>query len=123
MSGNNLLLDTNVILYFLNGDRTLIPILNNKNLFVSFITQLELLSYKGITKTDIKKITEFLKECTIIDINSSIKENTVTIKRKYSLKLPDSIIIATGMYLNSPLVSADNQFKQVEESNLIFYQK
>ena len=123
MSGNSLLLDTNVILYFLSGDRTLIPILSEKNLFVSFITQLELLSYKEITKTDIKNISKFLAECTIIDINTHIKESTVNIKRKYSLKLPDSIIIATGMYLKIPILSADAQFKLVEESNLIYYQK
>ena len=123
MSGNSLLLDTNVILYFLSGDRTLIPILSEKNLFVSFITQLELLSYKEITKTDIKNITKFLSECTIIDINTHIKDSAVNIKRKYSLKLPDSIIIATGMYLKIPILSADTQFKIVEESNLIFYQK
>ncbi|MBK7107144.1 MAG: type II toxin-antitoxin system VapC family toxin [Ignavibacteriae bacterium] len=123
MNGNSLLLDTNIILYFLNGDKTLTPILNEKNLFVSFITQLELLSYKEITKTDTKSINDFLSECTIIDINTHIKEHTINIKRKYSLKLPDSIIIATGIFLKLPLISADSQLKLVEESNLIFYQK
>ncbi|MCB0749067.1 MAG: type II toxin-antitoxin system VapC family toxin [Ignavibacteriae bacterium] len=123
MNGNSLLLDTNVILYFLSGDRTLIPLLNEKDLFVSFITQLELLSYKEITETDIKNINEFLAECTIIDINAKIKEIAINLKRKYSLKLPDSIIIATGLFLKIPVISADAQFKLVEESDLIFYQK
>ncbi|MCB9211151.1 MAG: type II toxin-antitoxin system VapC family toxin [Ignavibacteriales bacterium] len=123
MNGNSLLLDTNVILYFLSGDRTLIPLLNEKDLFVSFITQLELLSYKEITETDIKNINEFLAECTIIDINAKIKESVINLKRKYSLKLPDSIIIATGLFLKIPVISADAQFKLVEESDLIFYQK
>lgn len=123
MNGSNLLLDTNIILYLLNGDRTLIPILNGKKLFVSFVTQLELLSYKEITKADIKNINAFLAECTIIDINSHIKEHTINIKRKYSLKLPDSIIIATSIYLRIPVISADAQFELVEESDLIFYQK
>lgn len=123
MNGNSLLLDTNIILYFLNGERTLIPILNEKNLFVSFITQLELLSYKEISKTDIKNINDFLSQCSIIDINTHIKEYTINIKKKYSLKLPDSIILATGIYLKLPIVSADAQFKLVEESNLIYYQK
>jgi predicted nucleic acid-binding protein len=123
MSGHSLLLDTNIILYFLNGERTLIPILNDKNLYISFITQLELLSYKEITKTDTKNINDFLTQCSIIDINTQIKEYTINIKRKYSLKLPDSIILATGIYLKLPIVSADAQFKLVEESNLIYYQK
>ncbi|MFA5973337.1 MAG: hypothetical protein WC780_13385 [Lentimicrobiaceae bacterium] len=46
MNGNNILLDTNIVLYFLKGEDTLIPLLEDKNLYLSFITQLELLSAK-----------------------------------------------------------------------------
>jgi predicted nucleic acid-binding protein len=45
MTGDQLFIDTNIILYYLNGDRTLLPVLEDKQLFVSFITQLELLSF------------------------------------------------------------------------------
>jgi predicted nucleic acid-binding protein len=45
MNGDQLFIDTNIILYYLNGDRTLLPVLEDKQLFVSFITQLELLSF------------------------------------------------------------------------------
>jgi hypothetical protein len=40
MNENSVLLDTNVILYFLTGEETLIPILEQKILFISFITKL-----------------------------------------------------------------------------------
>jgi hypothetical protein len=42
MNGNNILLDTNIVLYLLGGEETLVPLLEDKNLFLSFITQLEL---------------------------------------------------------------------------------
>ena len=49
MNGNKLFLDTNIILYLLNGDETLAELLNQKQLYISVITELELLAYKNIT--------------------------------------------------------------------------
>lgn len=123
MNGNSIFLDTNIVLYLLNGDKTLIPLLQNKQLSVSFITQLELLSYKGITETDKIIINKFLSECVIADINNSIKESTIEIRKNSNLKLPDCIIIATAMYLKMPLITADKQFKKVNHADLIIYEK
>jgi len=72
MNGNNILVDTNIVLYLLNGEETLIPLLEDKNLYLSFITQLELLSAKYLKPEDISKIKQFMSECTIIDITSEI---------------------------------------------------
>jgi predicted nucleic acid-binding protein len=66
MNGNSILLDTNIVLYFLNGEETLIPILEHKNLFLSFITQLELLGNRNIESNDIQTIKSFISECKII---------------------------------------------------------
>jgi hypothetical protein len=123
MIGNSILLDTNIVLYLLNGDKTLIPLLENKQLIVSFITELELLCYKGMSEKDQLLIKEFLSECIIIDINHLIKENTIALRRSYSLKLPDCIIIATSLYLNIPIISADEEFSKAKNADLILYQK
>ena len=106
MNGNSILLDTNIVLYLLNGDKTLIPLLENKRLFVSFITEIELLSYKGIKDKDQAILKEFLSECLIVDINQLIKENTVEIRKKYSLKLPDCIIDTCHSLLVTNLCSS-----------------
>ena len=49
MNGNKLFIDTNIILYLLNGDITLAEILNNKQIYISVITELELFSFRNIT--------------------------------------------------------------------------
>ena len=116
-------MDTNIVLYLLNGDVTLIPLLEDKNLFVSFITQLELLVYKDLSQKDLDNIQMFLDECTIIDITPPIKDTTVDLRRKYNLKLPDSIIIATGIWLNIPVISSDLDFTKVEEADIISYER
>ena len=49
MSGSKYLLDTNIILYILGGDTTLANYLYQKNLYTSFISEVELLAYKKLS--------------------------------------------------------------------------
>jgi predicted nucleic acid-binding protein len=122
MSGTNILLDTNIVLYLLNGEETLIPLLDERNLFLSFITQLELLGNRHLKPRDILKIKQFISECTVIDITPAIKELVISIRQKYSIKLPDCIILATSLWLNMPLISADQDFKKIDIADLIYFQ-
>tara|TARA_R110002033_G_scaffold165288_2_gene203143 strand:+ start:3642 stop:4013 length:372 start_codon:yes stop_codon:yes gene_type:complete len=122
MNGNKLFLDTNIILYLLNGDETLAELLNGKQLYISVITELELLAYKGITAKEEKVVKEFVSQCKTITINSEVKQETIRIRKAYNTKLPDSIIIATALYLDLPLITSDVEFKKVDELTLIHYE-
>lgn len=123
MNGNKLFVDTNIILYLLAGDETLAVFLNKKQLYLSSITELELLSFDGLSKEDELVIRDFLSQCKIIPLTNSIKEETISIRRRYKLKLPDSIIIASCLELDLPMITADSDFKRVEELTLIHYEK
>lgn len=123
MSGNKLLLDTNIILYLLNGDETIADLLDGKEIYISVITEMELLSFSEISKEEVKDVKNFIKECKVVFINSEIKDDAVFLRRKYKTKLPDAIIIATALHLNLPLVTADNDFKKIDGIRLIYYQK
>lgn len=85
------LLDTNIILYFLAG-KLKNPLPDNEY-FVSGITQLELLSYPALDHKSELAIDKFLKQVEIINLNPEIIRKTIEIRKKYKLKLPDSIII------------------------------
>lgn len=123
MSGNKLFLDTNIILYLLNGDQTLAELLNQKQFYISVITELELLGYKGITEEEHEVIENFVAQCKVITINNAIKKEAIRIRKTYNMKLPDSIIIATALYLDLPLITADVAFNKVEELTLLQYEK
>lgn len=123
MNGNKLFLDTNIILYLLNGDETLAELLNQKQLYISVITELELLAFKNITLKEEKVIEEFLTQCKIISINSKIKLETIRVRKLFNTKLPDSIIIATALYLDLPLITSDIEFRKIDELTLIHYEK
>ena len=123
MSGNRFLLDNNAILYMLGGDITLSEFLFEKQLYISIITEMELLSYKNITIKEQKIITTFLKELIVININDNIKANTIELKKKFHLKLPDCIIAGTSSWLKIPLVTSDKQFKTITNFDLVYYEK
>ncbi|CAN5469237.1 hypothetical protein BH11BAC3_BH11BAC3_27740 [soil metagenome] len=113
MNGNSLLLDTNAVLYVLGGDETLASFLNGKTLFLSIISELELLSYKKLTPKENKAILSFLSELKIENISEEIKQHAIQIRKSTNLKLPDCIIAATSMSLNIPLVTSDKQLSSV----------
>ena len=122
MNGNKLFLDSNILLYFLYGDNDVVEIIFDKDVVISFITELELLSFPKLSSDQENNIKELLKNCQLINLNEEIKSLTIELKRKYKLKLPDAIIAATAYYLNLPLITADKQFKQVEELEIILYE-
>lgn len=122
MNGNSLLLDTNIILYLLSGDQTLATTLDGKALYVSFITELELLGYPGLGEQEKIAIQQLLNDIAIIDMNDSIKKEVIELRNKHRIKLPDAIIAATSIYLNLPLFSADQGFENIEEINFLKYE-
>ena len=123
MNGNRVLLDNNAVLYVLNGDETLADFLFERELYLSIISEMELLAYKNITNEERKKIEEFLSDFIIINIDEKIKSNTIEVKKLSNMKLPDSIIAGTSIALNLPLITSDKQFKTVKDLDLVFYEK
>lgn len=123
MSGNKFVLDTNAVLYILNGDETLIDFLFEKELYLSIISEMELFSYKNLIDDDRTKINDFLQEFIIVNIDDKIKATTIEVKKTSGMKLPDSIIAATAISLKLPLITSDGAFKKVKHLNLLYYQK
>lgn len=123
MSGNRVFLDTNVILYYLMGDKTLSPIFTDKHLHISFITELELLGYKEISDQDLQNVKTLLSFCVITGVSETIKEKTITLRRTTSLKLPDALILASSLDLSIPLITADKSISAAGKENVILYKK
>jgi len=122
MSGREILVDTNIALYFLKGDPEVVEILKDKSVYVSFITEIELLSFPKLNKQSAKMIRDFLSVCKVVGYGDELRDKTVEIRKTASLKLPDALIAATSFTHQLPLITADKQFKRVEKLNVIFYQ-
>jgi len=122
MSGSKLFVDTNILLYFLNGDPEVIAMISDKDLVISFITELELQAFPKLSDDSQEIIKGLLKSCTIVDITPEIKDLTIEFRKKSKLKLPDAIVAATAFYFKLPLLTADKQFRTVDELEVIMYE-
>ena len=72
-----LTLDTNVIIYFLNGDSVVVDKLNllrdkGASFIISTVTVAEILSYDRLTTTDLEIIKSFLLNFLIISVDLNI---------------------------------------------------
>ncbi len=121
MNGNRYLIDTNIAIYLLAGDLKVAELLDQSHVYISFISELELRVFKQFTKEEEDIVRTFLNDIIIFDINAKIKEDTIEIRKTKGLKLPDAIIAATAKFLNLPVLTADTNFKKVEDPQIIIY--
>jgi predicted nucleic acid-binding protein len=69
-----------------------------------------------------KGIRDFLAQFRFINIDEAIKTEAVQIRKKYGLKLPDCIVAATSITLQLTFITADKQFKRIENLLLELYE-
>ena len=119
MSGNNVILDTNIVLYILGGKYD-VSNLPEGNCIISFVTEIELLSYPLLNLQEERKIKNFLDNIDVVGIDQKIKEKTIHFRKKYKLKIPDAIVCATSYCKRGVLVTKDKDLKKVLEVNINF---
>ncbi len=115
MNGINVFADTNIIVYLLDGNKRISELLDGNEVYISFITQLELFGKRNLTKDEKRKIEGFINQCIVIDINAAIKQKVIALREKYPIKLPDAIIAATAMEYDMPLFTSDKQISTIKE--------
>ncbi|MDR2499351.1 MAG: type II toxin-antitoxin system VapC family toxin [Tannerellaceae bacterium] len=119
MDGSDFLVDTNILIYGLEGSSDTVLSILNCSIAVSIISEIELLGKKNITSEEVTVIQNLLNDCTIIDLNDKIKQIAIRLIQIYSLKVPDAIIAASSIYTGLPFVSCDTAFKKVKELDLV----
>jgi predicted nucleic acid-binding protein len=80
---------------------------------------MELKGRFGISNQELQHLNEILSDFIILPFNNEIKERAISIRHKNRLKLPDALIVSTAMWIELPFVTADKDFKNVENLNLI----
>ncbi len=119
MSGSDYVVDTNILIYLQKGVEGIDVLLDEKDVFVSFITEMEMLSYSGLSDEDIRRTEKLLDDCFIIELNSDIKAKAIGLRRAYNIKLPDAIVAATALFFKIPLITSDKKFEVITELDLV----
>ncbi len=117
--GQSYLIDTNIISDYLeksfneNGMSFLKLVLNDTP-NISFITQIELLSWKtNLYKENI--LIDFISFCEIISISDDIISNCIKIRRSKKIKTPDAIIAATALTFDYTIITNNTRdFENIE---------
>jgi predicted nucleic acid-binding protein len=113
MSGDRIVIDTSLIINLFSGSTEVRELIAERVLFVSVISEIEVLSFPQLTDNDKGLIKDFLSQCYIVDIEPAIKDITIEIRAKYKTKLPDAVIAATAIYFDIPLFTMDKGFEKI----------
>ena len=100
------LIDTNIIIYYLEGEQAVVSFLRTHRgkLAISSITWMETLSYP-FSANEEQVVRVFLQELRLIEISSPVMELSIEIRRTKKMKLPDAIIAASAIHHDLTLVT------------------
>ena len=114
MNGSKFIFDTNVLLLFLLGKLTVTNTLFDiSEIGISIVTKIEYLVNPSLGARDLHLFEELESNIKVFYLNqddTTIIKETIKIRKKYKLKLPDAIIAATALSCNATLLSADDVF-------------
>jgi len=113
MSGIKYLADTNCFIYLLDENPLLLPFASDTWAF-SYITEIELLSKKGIASLEETVIGTMLDTCYRVDHSPILTAFAIELKKTNSIKLPDALIAASAKLMNLPLLTADKGFSGIK---------
>lgn len=117
-------LDTNAIIYYLNGDKDAVQFLNiiltrPVTLYVLVMTEIELFSLKNIDQIEINNIETILETTFNVPIDSRVARLAAKLRREFNLKIPDSAIAATTLLTNTILVTRNTKdFRKIPDLKL-----
>ena len=118
MSGNNYLLDTNILVYAMKVIPSVAPYFE-ENCFISVIPEIEIIGIEGVSRKEITIRQTAVDFCTIIPLPNTIKNEAIQLKQQFKIKLPNAIIAATALTKGYTLVTADKGFKKFYSLQLI----
>jgi predicted nucleic acid-binding protein len=111
--------DTNIIIYLskklLNTDDI---IKHNEKYAISIVSYMEILGYNFQNKQEEIFIEKMLSYFKIVYIDIDIANEVIKLRKKYKIKLPDAIIVATSSLNNARLITNDIQLSKIKELNM-----
>jgi predicted nucleic acid-binding protein len=110
------LLDSNIIIYsYSNEYEYLRELIINESCVLSEISRVEVLGYHGLKEAEKKYFEDVFDYAPVIIPNQDIFDRAIDIRRKYNLKLGDSLIAATALVHSLEIYTRNlTDFERVE---------
>ena len=112
-------LDTNAVIFLTTRGNAipsdLLNELNEADLFISAITEIELLAKPELSTDEEGKLRAFISDrIPVIDLTGAVKDEAITLRRTVKMKLPDCIVAATAVAMNAVLLTADKKLLRLK---------
>ncbi|WP_335098047.1 type II toxin-antitoxin system VapC family toxin [Nostoc sp.] len=111
------LIDTNILISLFNQELTQ-PVPNG-TIGYSVITNIEVLSFKGLSSQEESLIRSSLQGLVQVYLSTTIAEKTIQLWRQYSLKMPDAIIVASAWECDAVLITNDKQLSKISQVKVL----
>lgn len=106
MNGNRAVIDSNVIIDASKGIVSIEEIVAEYDfLFISIISYIEVLGYKFTNINEKSLVENIIENIPIINIDKEIADIAIEYRRKFKIKLPDALILATAKITQSVLLT------------------
>ncbi|MBX2945025.1 MAG: type II toxin-antitoxin system VapC family toxin [Cyclobacteriaceae bacterium] len=107
------LIDTNVFIDYLAAklpveSLNFIDQVLDVQFYISIINKIELLGFKNITPKEEKIFKVIVDSASIIHLDELIANKTIELRKKYAIKLPDSIIAASAISYGCKLLTSNH---------------
>ena len=118
MSGNNLILDSNVLIYLSKGQKGIFEIIEQyANIYISVITKMEVLGFQFKSDKERLFIEKIISIFEIIHTNDEIAEFAINYRKKKKIKIPDAVILASAKAKKAHLLTANSSdFKGIDST-------
>jgi predicted nucleic acid-binding protein len=119
------LLDTNILIYYFNGEPAVETIVNQilDGSSVGYycpLTWVELLCYPDLSESEIQRMKAFLRALTAVDLTEPVLDQAAELRRTDRIPLADALIAACALQIGCCLVSRNvRDFNRI--ANLVVF--
>lgn len=93
--------------------------MNLHDILTSPIVRIELLSFSSLSEDEEQSLEDLLSQFSSVPLSQEIEDQTIQLKRRYKIKLPDAIIAATALNQDAFLVTINvSDFKGIAGLNV-----
>lgn len=125
MGEQKYLIDSNTVIDYLNGKlpfngTSFVNSIVDEEPKISVITKIEVLGFNLQSGEDYQIVVDFINDNMVYNLDESIINKTIELRKKYKIKLPDAIIAVTALCNDLAIVSRNtDDFKKIKELKII----